>query len=56
MRTRTQLRVGHFTLKFFRVLSKNTQSGKLHCTIFHLKISAVIFIGEGLALSRLQND
>ena len=31
-----------FNLKFFHVLSKNIQPEKLYCTIFHLKISAVI--------------
>ena len=31
-----------FNLKSFRVLSKNIQPGKLYCTIFLLKISAVI--------------
>ena len=45
-----------FNLKFFGVLSKHIQPGRLHCTIFTWKISAVIFIGEGFALSRLQND
>ena len=31
-----------FNSKSFRVLSKNIQPGKLYCTVFHLKISAVI--------------
>ena len=41
-----------FTLTFLRVFKKNIQPGKLHCTV----INAVIFIGEGLALSRSQNN
>ena len=49
MRTTTTTST-RFNLKFFRVLSKNIQPGKLHCTIFTWKISAVIFIGEDLAL------
>ena len=45
-----------FNFKFFRVFSKNIQPGNLHCTIFASKISTVIFIREGLALSRSQSD
>ena len=55
MRTRTMTST-RLNLKFLRVLTKNIQPGKLHCSIFTGKISAVIFIREGLALSRLQND
>ena len=55
MRTRTMTST-RLNLKFLRVLTKNIQQGKLHCSIFTWKISAVIFIREGLALSRLQND
>ena len=55
MRTRTMTST-RLNLKFLRVLTKNIQPGKLLCSIFTRKISAVIFIREGLALSRLEND
>ena len=55
MRTRTRTST-RLNLKFLRVLTKNIQPGKLLCSIFTRKISAVIFIREGLALSRLEND
>ena len=51
-----RLRVGHFTLKFFAYCRKIHNPESFIVLFFTLKISAVIFIGEGLALSRLQND
>ena len=36
-----------FDLKFFRVLSKNTHPGILHCTFFTGKVSTVIDIEGG---------
>ena len=48
-RTRTR-----FDLKFFRVFSKYRPPGKLHFTIFTLKVSTVIFNEGGYALSRSQ--
>ena len=44
-----------FNLKFFRVLSKNIQPEKLHCTILHLK-NSTFSNREGFALSRSQGN
>ena len=52
-RTTTSMR---FDFKFFRVFSKYRLLGKLHFTIFHKKISTVIFSEGGYALSLSQND
>ena len=48
LRTRTTTST-RSNLRCFRVLSKNIQPEKLHCSFFHRKICAVIFIGELLA-------
>ena len=44
-----------FDLKFFRILLKLFNSESFIVLFFTWKVSAIIFIGEGLALLLLQN-
>ena len=54
LRTRTATTSTRFNLKCFRIFSKNVQS--FIVLFFTRKVSAIIFIGDSLALSRSQND
>ena len=54
LRTRTATTSTRFNLKCFRIFSKNVQSFTV--LFFTWKVSAIIFIGDSLALSRSQND
>ena len=54
LRTRTATTSTRFNLKCFRIFSKNVQS--FIVLFFTWKVSAIIFTGGNLALSRSQND
>ena len=54
LRTRTATTSTRFNLKCFRIFSKNVQS--FIVLFFTWKASAIIFMGDSLALSRSQND
>ena len=45
-----------FNFKFSRLFSKNRHLGKHHCTFFTTKVSSLIFLERGKALSRSPND
>ena len=45
-----------FNFKFSRLFSKNRHPGNHHCTFFTTKVSSVISVERGKALSRSLND